>query len=407
MNIAEFYNKLNDKERKVFYVAIAALVLAFFDMLFLRPVLSRLADLEEKIHSTTIDIEKNIRFISYRDKIMAEQEAFQQYETGEDKIGEEVIAGFLKTIETLAVEAGVGLSRVTPAEVNDKKGSVLYYANVDCSGKLEDMITFMHRINTTNNLLKIIRMNMMGNKASKEEVKGELKVAKLVINPATIGNYEFNPKEKDKVPQRELDNAAASIGLRSGGVQSSSFGRSGGNVPQSGSLSGHGSGRAGGSSGQGGPRRQPGAAGDIGGASSGSGQGNVSGEEINSSSGSGVAAKGASDDQALTQGTTKFQQSSAVGGADSGMAARPVNSAMPVNTPGTQSEIEGDNGQVPVDNAAPKKEGIQIEGIESLWSRFVSKITGKEDLPPIEDGVYIPDDYGQEDERNLWERKMR
>ena len=95
MAIQDFYTKLTDQERKVFYIAISALILAFFDLLFLRPVLSRLSEIDENIHATSNAIERDIRFISYRDKIFAEDEAFRIYQTDDAKTGEEIISGFL------------------------------------------------------------------------------------------------------------------------------------------------------------------------------------------------------------------------------------------------------------------------------------------------------------------------
>jgi len=212
INIGEFYNHLNDQERKVFYTAMAALIIALFDGLFLRPVLARLDEMEEQIRSTSLAVERDLRFISYRDKILEEDRVFGKYQTDEAKSGEEIIAGFLKTIEVIASEKAVSLSRVTPADFLAKKGSIQYFASVDCSGKLTDMIAFMHAIDSTDNLLKIVRVNMSGNKASKDDVKVEMKVAKLVIDPATVGNYAFDPKEI-QMPQALLDEAAARAGV--------------------------------------------------------------------------------------------------------------------------------------------------------------------------------------------------
>lgn len=212
INIGEFYNHLNEQERKIFYVAMGVLVIALFDGLFLRPVLSRLDELEDQIRSTSRALERDLRFISYRDKILEEDRLFRKYQTDEARTGEEIIAGFLKTIEVIASEKQISLSRVTPADFSARKGSIQYFASVECSGKLPDMIAFIYTIDSTDNLLKIVRMNMSGNKASKDDVKVEMKVAKLVIDPATVGNYAFDAKEI-KMPQALLDEAAVKAGL--------------------------------------------------------------------------------------------------------------------------------------------------------------------------------------------------
>jgi hypothetical protein len=362
MNVSEFYNKLSDKERKIFYGAIIALVIAFFDMLFLRPVLSRLDQLDGDIRSTTQAVERNIRFISYRDKIFAEDEIFRQYETDEAKTGEEIIAGFLKTIEGLASETKVSLSRVTPSDVVAKKGFVLYFANVECAGKLEDVITFMHHIDSTNNLLKIVQMNMAGNKASKEEVKVEMKVAKLVIDPATVGNYEFD-MEDIGMPQSLLDDAATEIGLsltsKDGQmVPSGNKAQSGlqkGAMPSTGDLPGDGSG---GTTQQGSVPAQGGAGTD--GNSDGGGEGN----------------------------------------------GQPVVNAKP----DAKNKMRSSNPQkedVQPTDVPKKQERVQIESIEGLWQSFIGKYFGKgEDVQaPVDDQDGDSQDQEKE-QRNLWERKM-
>jgi len=307
INIGEFYNHLNEQERKVFYAAMAVLIIALFDGLFLRPVLSRLEELEDQIRSTSRALERDLRFISYRDKILEEDRLFRKYQTDESKIGEEIIAGFLKTIEVIASEKQISLSRVTPADFSARKGSVQYFASVECSGKLTDMIAFIYAIDSTDNLLKIVRMNMSGNKASKDDVKVEMKVAKLVIDPATVGNYAFDAKDI-KMPQALLDEAATKAGLPVGQQKNSleeprkngAGGGSGGSTGKGESgKTATGSGGGGGSDGQ----ARDGASGESGGGAaggisgsegklSGSGSGGSSGEGGSEKSGSGSSGGG-------------------------------------------------------------------------------------------------------------------
>ena len=60
--------------------------------------------------------------------------------------------------------------KLNPSEITNQKGSIQYFANLECVGRLQNVITFMHKIDTTNNLLKVVKMNMTGNKATPEEV---------------------------------------------------------------------------------------------------------------------------------------------------------------------------------------------------------------------------------------------
>ncbi|MFP4473024.1 MAG: hypothetical protein ACLFPX_04030 [Candidatus Omnitrophota bacterium] len=189
--IMDFYNKLSDKERKVFYAAVAVLILALFDAFFLRPVMTRLGEIDREVKEKRVMIKRDLRFISYKNKIFKEDEAFKIYKSGEDKTGEEIIAAFLKTVETIATQTEINLVKLNPSDIAEKKGFVIYYANLEGGGPLKNVVRFMYEIDMTDNLLKIVKFNMEGNKASQEDVKISMKIGKLVIDPRTIGNYEF------------------------------------------------------------------------------------------------------------------------------------------------------------------------------------------------------------------------
>ena len=175
--IKDFYSKLSDKEKKIAHWAIAAVVCFLFDALLLRPVLSKLSSLDKEISEKTSSIKRDIRFLSYEDKINKEEDLFSVYQTDEAIAEEEIIAGFLKTVELLASEAEINLVKLNPAEVTPKKGYFEYYANLECTGKLDNMVAFMHKIDTTNNLLRIVKVNMTGKKASPEQINAAMKVA--------------------------------------------------------------------------------------------------------------------------------------------------------------------------------------------------------------------------------------
>lgn len=195
--IQAFYNKLSEQEKKIFYGAVLFIVMAFFDMLFLRPVMNRLEALDKEIQEKTNSLKRDIRFLTYRDHILKEEEEFRKFQTDEKQPEEEIIARFLKTIELLATDSKINLVKLNPAEVAPKKGYIQYHANLECDGPLTNVIQFMHKIDTTDNLLRVVKVSMMGNKARVEDVNASIKIAKLVIDPKTIGNYEDASEEED------------------------------------------------------------------------------------------------------------------------------------------------------------------------------------------------------------------
>ncbi|MCB9772309.1 MAG: type 4a pilus biogenesis protein PilO [Candidatus Omnitrophica bacterium] len=181
MGLQDIYSKLSDQEKKILYVTLGFIVLAAFDFLFLQPVSSKLKNLDKEIQQTKSDIKRDVRYMSYQDRIYKEDEIYRFYQTDEDKTEDEITAVFLKTIENLGRESEVNLGKLNPGEAIPKKGYVQYFANVECNGKLESIVKFIHKINTTPNLLKVVKMNIVGKKSSADEVTVAMKISKLIV----------------------------------------------------------------------------------------------------------------------------------------------------------------------------------------------------------------------------------
>ncbi len=203
--LQNFFQKLSEKEKKLFYAALIIIVLSLFDLLFLRPVLSNLQSVEEDIHDKINSINKDMRFLAYQDKIKKEQVAYRHFNSGEKKTEEEVIAGFLKTVETIASESNIVLSKLSPSEVVQKKGYMQYHANLEASGPLQNVVTFMHKIDSTEDLLRIMKYSLVGKKGSPDDVAATMKISKLILDADTDDASAFDSGEDEK-PEDMADN---------------------------------------------------------------------------------------------------------------------------------------------------------------------------------------------------------
>jgi len=152
------------------------------DRLFLGPVLVHLEQLDEEIEQQKISIIRDRRFLSYEDKIVKESKVFEKYITKEIPDDDVVNADFLSLIERLATKSNVSLVKSNPSHITKKDKFIEYVANIDCTGKLEDVIAFMHQINTTDDLLKIIKFNMSPRRGTEDEVKASMAVVKLIVH---------------------------------------------------------------------------------------------------------------------------------------------------------------------------------------------------------------------------------
>jgi hypothetical protein len=320
MGLPDIYNKLSDQEKKIFYVALGFISLMVFDLLFLQPATNKIKNLDHDIAQAKSDIKRDVRFLSYQQKIVKEDELYKFYQPDDKKSEEEVIAAFLKTIENLGREAEVVVGKLNPGEAVPKKGYIHYFANVECNGKLENIIKFVHKIDTTTNLLKVVKMNVIAKKTSADEVTVSMKICKLIIDVKASGAEE---KAAQDAAIKEMSPTVAGQGVSAaGGAISQSQGSpraqtAGGVRGETGGGSGSGagavdknvSGGAGGGSrggaGSGGADSGGGTGGDLGtggsggadgssegGASGGGGGGAVSGRGSGGGSGAGENSKG-------------------------------------------------------------------------------------------------------------------
>lgn len=207
--IQNFISKLSPKEKKIFYIAMLFILLAVFDRLFLGPSTAKLKSLDEEIEKEKNWIKSDLRFLSYKDRILRENITLSPYYTSKAQTEEEVIAAFLKRIEILATASKVNLIKVNPSEINPKIGYIEFNANLECDGRLDDIVTFMHAIDTSKELLKIVKLSMTPKRGSAEEVSCAMTVTKVIIDLASV-------KEAEKV----LREASSGAGDSSGGPQS-------------------------------------------------------------------------------------------------------------------------------------------------------------------------------------------
>ena len=180
--LQKFVSNLSEKERRVFYIAAIFVAFALLDRLFMGPILIHIERLDEQIDTEKINIIRDQRFLAYGDEIQKESRALDKYFTKTVPDDDVVNAAFLSLVEQIATQTHVSLVKSNPSHINTKEKYNEYVANVDCNGTLEDVIAFMHRLNTTEELLKVVKFNMSPKRGAENEVKISLTVVKLIVH---------------------------------------------------------------------------------------------------------------------------------------------------------------------------------------------------------------------------------
>ena len=180
--LQKFIANLSEKERKIFYITAIVVCLAMLDRLFLNPVMSRLKVLDTKIEEEKIAIMRDRRILSYEPKIKKESDVFSKYFSASVPDDDVVNADFLRLVEKLASQANVSLVKSNPSHVNKGEQLNEYFASVDCNGKLQDVMSFMHTVNTTEELLKVTEFNMTPQRGQDNTVKVSMTVVKVIVH---------------------------------------------------------------------------------------------------------------------------------------------------------------------------------------------------------------------------------
>jgi hypothetical protein len=179
--ITKFISSLNENQKKLLVIAVVIVVAALFDRLLIAPTMSRLSSIEGDITKEEVSIKQDIRFLGYKDRIVQETQEIDPYLTKNMSTDEEMIAAFLKKIESLASQTKVTLIKVNPAAGEQDAEYWKYQADLECSGELGDVISFMHLINANTELMKVLKFNFSSKKTDTDEIKATMTIEKIVV----------------------------------------------------------------------------------------------------------------------------------------------------------------------------------------------------------------------------------
>lgn len=152
--ITAFYQKRSKRERLILWFTLIAIGGLLVDRLVAEPVIGKLASLDQAIRDEQIAAKKSLHVLVQKDRIQTESKAFSSYSV-EAKDPEQEMTSLLKDIETLAEQASVSVLYVKPATVKEEKGTKKYMATLESESEMEQVASFFHSVESSNQLLKI------------------------------------------------------------------------------------------------------------------------------------------------------------------------------------------------------------------------------------------------------------
>lgn len=176
-----FFSGLSQKEKKVLYIACAFIFFALFDRLIYAPIANESKATNEKIDNQKIMIKKDLLILKYKDKIKQEEQAHSIFYAGSGMTHEELVAIFLREIESLAKENTVALTNINPVEVEEKTGYIQYSMTVECSGNMKDILNYIHAIENAKKPIRVYSFEVSPKKRETYEVNCSLKIIKIIL----------------------------------------------------------------------------------------------------------------------------------------------------------------------------------------------------------------------------------
>jgi hypothetical protein len=201
--ITKFISGLSDLGKILFAVAFISVIVALFVCLLIYPTMSRIASIEEETAKEEASIKQDMVFLKHKNRILKEAKAVDPYFTNTIPSETEVNTTLLKRIEILASKTNITLTKETTSPSVQEPNQIKYSADIEASGKLTDLVSFMHLINTSDDLMKVVKFNLGSKKADSDEIKASMTIIKVIISKKGLVNAASPDKSADAAPAKK------------------------------------------------------------------------------------------------------------------------------------------------------------------------------------------------------------
>jgi Tfp pilus assembly protein PilO len=178
--VAQMLAKMSAREKIVFYCAVAFLSVAALDRLIIGPVASRMSQLDERIGVQTDMIKKNVRIVAEKDRVQAMAKEYSVY-SHKAATNEEEVAYLLGEVERLARKASLYIVDMKPLGMTEDDTSRKYSVDLNCEGQLEQLIGFMHEVESSSRLLVVESFNFSPKSKDSSVAKCNMRISNIIF----------------------------------------------------------------------------------------------------------------------------------------------------------------------------------------------------------------------------------
>ncbi|MCD4779195.1 MAG: type II secretion system protein M [Candidatus Omnitrophica bacterium] len=180
--INNFISKRTPKEKSLLYITVAVCMVAIIYLGFINPSLNKIKELDVAINLEKESVQNDLNFVAYRSSVEAEREVISKYFTtlrDENKLN----SSLQKALQDIEEETNVNLFKKNPDVPRRDEFYTEYIVNVDCVGDFKDVVAFMHKVNSSDELLTILKYRLVPKRGAQDQMTVSMTIAKMVIYP--------------------------------------------------------------------------------------------------------------------------------------------------------------------------------------------------------------------------------
>ncbi len=180
--LAAFMSRLSKRGKTIFYGVLAVVSLLLLYGLVLRPILTAMDSLDERIHNEKTAAVTALRILNRREELKEKLETYKRY-FRKPPLDDKIFRALHKHIDEMADESSVTLikTRTRNMEMEVETRLKRYPVSVECEAKMEQIAEFFYKIEGSDELLKIEKFNITAPKEGSSIVDCEMVISQTII----------------------------------------------------------------------------------------------------------------------------------------------------------------------------------------------------------------------------------
>jgi Tfp pilus assembly protein PilO len=174
----DFFSKLSKGQRAGLIAAGVVVMAVFVDQLIISPTGAKFRGMRQKIAASEKKLSHDLRNINNKALIESEYKSYANFVKKGAASEEENVSNMLAEIEGLARTAGVNLVDIKPQASKQVDFYKEYSAEVTIEGSMEQVVVFLHKLNSSAQLLRAVKLRF----GIKQKESSLVKASMLVTN---------------------------------------------------------------------------------------------------------------------------------------------------------------------------------------------------------------------------------